>query len=180
MMEQEKENRDLAIDGDSEDADTDAQHRTTGGLFSNPGKQTRQKQILNSTGEYGNDRPSKPPNLNSSQNSGPQQAQQARRVQSRGRVQINAPQKNPPMGQNVPVHLRWSQIEPAQSYMGTSNEYNNGSQSHLMMSPDPSLLSKNSKAMAQLAPLDKPVIVNQMTSGQGKSGVNIPSLEQLQ
>lgn len=65
--------------------------------------------------------------------------------------------------------------------MNTSiGEYNNGSSSYIMMSPDASILSKNSKAMAQLAPIEKPAIINTNVLGQGGgSKMNIPSIDQL-
>jgi hypothetical protein len=61
------------------------------------------------------------------------------------------------------------------------------SQQHLMMSPDPPILAKNNKAMAQLAPLDHNPISNTSVfntpgsvTGGGGAGVKIPSLETLQ
>lgn len=60
----------------------------------------------------------------------------------------------------------------------------NTSQSHIITSPDPPILAKNNKAMAQLAPLDYNPTTNTSilsTTGSGANrGVNIPSLDQLQ
>lgn len=48
------------------------------------------------------------------------------------------------------------------------------------MNPDHTILSKNSKAMAQLAPLDKPAIINTSLLDNGSnSKFNIPTKDQL-
>lgn len=97
----------------------------------------------------------------------------SKRANSRGKTQISSSSKQQALGrenQSLPAHLRWSQIDD-----------NTGSQGHLMLSPDP-LLSKNSKAMAQLAPLTNnpaslmgPLNFDTSTTKQA----HLPSLEEL-
>ena len=75
-----------------------------------------------------------------------------------------------------PVHPRYEGISN-----GGLNQ--NASQSQLMASPD-HMLNKNTKAMAQLAPLDHNPSSNMFSlpqngTGGGGKGVNIPSLELL-
>lgn len=75
---------------------------------------------------------------------------------------------------SIPAHLRWSQVEEGQA---GSTFHNNSS--NALMSPEPGLLSKNQKAMAQLAPLDRlpAQMKSPATFDGGKREVNLPSKE---
>ena len=165
VMEQEKENRDLAIDDDS---DGSAQNSLSNGRgASSVVKKSGKGAQYNSNNE---DRKSNGSMLGSTNQ---------RRGNSRGRTNAVMP-KNYGGSQkdtmSIPAHLRRSQVED----IGGSG---NVSQGILMMSPDQHM-SKNQKAMAQLAPLDKNPAMNldppNISDKKGSMQVNLPSLEQLQ
>lgn len=176
MMDQEKENRELALEGgdsDNSDEEQSGHRRNTngggGGLFGGGKQNMRSSQQKNVTSEYfanGNGNWNRGGNENGPTGMG---GNNQGRVQSRGRMQITAPQKG-----------------SSSSGMGSNAMHGAGSQSHLMMpgsAGDSSVQKKNNKAMAQLAPLDyAPNASNALGAGpsSGVSSLNIPSLESLQ
>ena len=176
VMEQEKENRELAVEGDDDGSDDDGggqQQQKRGGLFAGKaaanGNNVRASQQKASNGfDYmggGGGMQGGRRGAAASGQSDIGSSSQQKRVQSRGRA-----------GQMMP---------PARPGAGVSGGMMpTSSQNHIITSPDPPILAKNNKAMAQLAPLDyNPTTNTSILNGTGSSanrGINIPSLEQLQ